>query len=72
LPLAYVECVQKVAFDQFKVYQRELFVLILSIEANKGSHDSIYGLKTTVLSRSSLKFVQYFSKQISSGITFSQ
>jgi len=42
LPLAYVECVQKVAFDQFKVYQRELFVLILGVEANKSSHADIY------------------------------
>jgi len=44
LPLAYVECVQKVAFDQFKVYQRELFVLILGVEANKSSHADIYPL----------------------------
>ena len=40
--LYYVERIAEIAFDQFKVYQRELFVLIDSAVSDECGHNDIY------------------------------
>jgi hypothetical protein len=50
--LTYVESVQQVTLYQIKISQRELFVLIDSVEANECGHVNIYGGKKALSQQS--------------------
>ncbi len=42
LSLPYIECIQQIAFDQFKISQREFFILPLCVETNECGHANTY------------------------------